>query len=225
MRNITLNQPNGVLRKSNGTFSTLRRFVLPGAEMEVERCEFCSAALNSNHRHLLQVSDRKIICTCDPCALRFQSVVGGRFQLIPREVRILSEFRMADAEWNDLALPINLAFFVNSVVSGKVIAVYPSPAGPVEAFLSRDSWNLLTTRNPVLDSLKPDVEALLINRVGAAREYFIAPIDACYELVGVIRQNWRGFSGGETVWDEIKRVFVRLAKQAAPVFSKELGYA
>jgi len=81
----------------------------------------------------------------------------------------------------------------------------------------------MAANNPVLDRLKPDVEALLVNRVGSAREYFIAPIDACYELVGVIRQNWRGFSGGETVWTEIKRIFVRLAGQATP--RPELDYA
>ena len=35
--------------------------------------------------------------------------------------------------------------------------------------------------------MEPDVEALLINRVGPAREYFLAPIDECYRLVGLIR--------------------------------------
>ena len=56
--------------------------------------------------------------------------------------------------------------------------------------------------NPVLESLEPDVEALLVNRVGHAREasaaeYYIAPIDACYQLVGLIRVHWRGLSGGD----------------------------
>ena len=219
-----------LLRSSTGGFSTLRRFARLDLWMEtgraageIERCDFCNVPLAANHRHLLRMDDRKIICTCDPCALRFQSVIGGRYQLIPREVQMLPDFRMTDAEWEDLALPINLAFFVNGAVSRKVIAVYPSPAGPVEAFLSRDHWNQMAANNPVLDRLKPDVEALLVNRVGSAREYFIAPIDACYELVGVIRQNWRGFSGGETVWTEIKRIFVRLAGQAAP--RPELDYA
>ena len=43
---------------------------------------------------------------------------------------------------------------------------------------------------------EPDVEALLVNRVGAVREYFIVPIDECYKLVGLIRLHWRGLSGG-----------------------------
>jgi hypothetical protein len=43
--------------------------------------------------------------------------------------------------------------------------------------------------------MEADVEALLVNRVDGAREYFLAPIDACFELVGTIRVPWRGLSG------------------------------
>ena len=56
----------------------------------------------------------------------------------------------------------------------------------------------------------PDVEALLANRVGDKRAYFIAPIDKCYELVGTIRKHWKGLSGGEEVWREIDEFFTRL---------------
>ena len=52
-----------------------------------------------------------------------------------------------------------------------------------------------------------DIEALLVNRSGQARDYFIAPIDKCYELVGTIRMHWRGLSGGQEVWDRIAEFF------------------
>ena len=60
--------------------------------------------------------------------------------------------------------------------------------------------------------LKPDIEALLVNRVGRAHgsaqaEYYIAPIDDCYRLVGVIRMHWKGLSGGAEAWTEIGRFF------------------
>ena len=58
--------------------------------------------------------------------------------------------------------------------------------------------------------MQPDVEALPINRAGQAREYFLAPIDKCFELVGTIRVHWRGFSGGEEVWKEIENFFIRV---------------
>ena len=71
--------------------------------------------------------------------------------------------------------------------------------------------------NLILASMEPDVEALLVNRVGTKREYYLAPIDVCFELVGLIRVHWRGFSGGEIVWEEIDKFFSRLQTKAQPV--------
>ena len=56
------------------------------------------------------MTTQKIVCACDACALRFQDVVEGRFKLIPRDARALPGFAMADADWENFALPINLAF-------------------------------------------------------------------------------------------------------------------
>jgi hypothetical protein len=64
--------------------------------------------------------------------------------------------------------------------------------------------------------LEPDVEALLVNRVRDSRDYYIAPIDECYKLVGLIRANWRGLSGGQEVWQEIDRFFSDLKKRSTP---------
>jgi sorbitol-specific phosphotransferase system component IIC len=73
--------------------------------------------------------------------------------------------------------------------------------------------------NPILNKIGPDVEALLVNRVGLARgvsaaEYYIVPIDACYKLVGLIRIHWRGLSGGTEVWKEIADFFTQLRTRA-----------
>ena len=154
--------------------------------------------------------ERKIVCTCDACALRFQNVVEGRFKLIPRDARPLQEFQISDAEWEALALPINLAFFFYSTPAARITAMYPSPAGATESMLSLDAWKNLAANNPALAAMQPDVEALLVNRVGATRDYFVAPIDVCYELVGTIRKHWRGLSGGEEVWRTIDEFFLRL---------------
>ena len=64
--------------------------------------------------------------------------------------------------------------------------------------------------NPLLATLEPDVEALLINRVSGARDHYIAPIDRCFELVGLIRISWRGLSGGQEVWERIDNFFAEL---------------
>lgn len=182
--------------------------------VEVERCELCSASLAQQHRHLLETASRKIACACDACALRFQNVIEGRFKLIPRDIRALPNFQIADADWDALALPINLAFFFYSSGSGKMTAMYPSPGGATESLLPLRAWETLAARNSALSRLQPDVEALLANRVGVNRAYFIAPIDKCYELVGTIRAHWKGLSGGEEVWREIDKFFARLQQSA-----------
>ena len=160
------------------------------------------------------MTTQKIVCACDACALRFQDVVEGRFKLISRDAVALPDFAMADADWENFALPINLAFFFYSTPRKKMMAYYPSPAGATESLLPLDAWKALVSQNPPLQKLQPDVEALLVNRAGKARNYFIAPIDKCYELVGTIRMHWRGLSGGQEVWDKIESFFSDLKANA-----------
>lgn len=157
---------------------------------------------------------RQVACSCDPCALLFQNAVGGKFKLIPRDARALPDFQMTDAEWETLALPIDLAFFFYSTPQKKMTAMYPSPAGPTESLLTLTAWETLVRQNPALQNLESDVEALLVNRSNGAREYFIAPIDTCFELVGTIRMHWRGLSGGDEVWHAIENFFTKLRSEA-----------
>ncbi len=203
-------------------FATLRRFARPGgaaaaATAARERCELCGISLAPEHRHLLEMATRRVTCACDPCALLFHNAVGGRFKLIPRDARSLPDFRMSDAAWENLSLPINLAFFFHSTPFGKTVALYPSPAGATESLLPLAAWEKLVTENPGLAEMLPDVEALLVNRVGETRTHLLAPIDACFELVGLIRLHWRGLSGGTEVWQEIATFFARLEAGARPL--------
>ena len=73
---------------------------------------------------------------------------------------------------------------------------YPSPAGGNRIASDAGSLARFEEENPVLRDFEPDVEALLVNRVGPRREYYRVPIDECYKLVGLIRTHWRGLSGG-----------------------------
>jgi Family of unknown function (DUF5947) len=196
--------------------ATLRRFAgarQVGAPVR-EYCELCRAPLAPEHRHLLEIATHKITCACDPCALRFEMVLDGRYKLIPRDTHALTDFHLDDAEWDDLALPIDLAFIVHSTAAGRVMALYPSPAGATESLLTLSAWDALVAHNPVLAQMQPDVEALLVNRIGGHRLYYLAPIDVCFELVGLMRRHWRGLSGGEEVWREIDAFFARLEQRA-----------
>ena len=165
---------------------------------------------------MLEMSNGQIVCACDSCALRFQSVLDGRFKLIPREVHALPDLHLTDLEWESLALPINLAFFFYSTPENRMKAMYPSPAGATESLLPLKSWNSLVGNNVPLARMEPDVEALLVNRVETKREYYLAPIDVCFQLVGLIRVHWRGLAGGDLVWGEIEKFFSRLQMESSP---------
>ena len=54
-------------------------------------------------------------------------------------------------------------------------------------------------REPAARRLEPDAEALIVNRMAEPHRYAIAPIDRCYELVGLIKSRWEGISGGRAV--------------------------
>jgi hypothetical protein len=163
------------------------------------------------------MASHKITCACDPCALRFELVLDGRYKLIPRDAHALPDFQLDDAQWEDFALPIDLAFIVHSTPAKRTLALYPSPAGATESLLPLSAWDAFVTANPALAQMQADVEALLVNRVGERRLYYIAPIDVCFQLVGLMRIHWRGLSGGEEVWREIDAFFARLADRARPL--------
>lgn len=217
---------NGASQPDDAGFvGALRRF--SQRRPAEERCDFCAAAIPATHRHLFEVETRKVICACTPCALRFESAVG-RFKLIPATVRKLSNFSISDVQWESLGLPINLAFFRFDSPAGKTLAMYPSPAGATEGLLPAGRWDSWAAEFPALAAMKPDVEALLVNRTGSRRDYFLAPVDVCYELVGRIRMHWRGFTGGEEVWKQIDGFFAGLGERAesdSPETVREVEHA
>lgn len=206
---------------ASSSFAALRRLAKTPQQPVLERCELCNLVLPPTHRHLLDMASRQVACSCDPCALLFQSAVGAKFKIIPRDAHALPDFQMTDGEWESLALPIDLAFFFFNTPQEKMSAMYPSPAGPTESLLPLTAWEALVNRNPALAKMEADVEALLVNRAGASREYFLAPIDKCYELVGTIRVHWRGLSGGDEVWRAIAEYFARLRSEARVMTKSE----
>ncbi len=175
----------------------------------VEQCDLCAAVVPPGHRHVVDLNDRRIMCACRACALLFDSRAagGGHLRLIPTRRRRLDNFVLDGAQWDRLRIPVDMAFFFHSTPAERVCAMYPSPAGPTESLLELEAWTELAEANPVLASMEPDVEALLVSRARDMREHWIVPIDDCYELVGLIRSRWKGFGGGEEVWAAIDGFF------------------
>jgi hypothetical protein len=186
---------------------------------QLEYCELCSEVIPSSHSHLLNLSNRELVCVCQACSLLFseQGSGAGKYMLVPRNYLALEDFHMADEQWDSLMIPVNMAFIYRSTGAKPVMAYYPSPAGATESLLDLEGWQTLVADNPILNELTPDVEALLINRIKDARDFYIVPIDACYQLVGLIRLSWRGLSGGSEVWEAISDYFRDIQKKARPV--------
>jgi hypothetical protein len=194
------------IRSSQSAIRMLRRFVRPRS-VALERCELCAAELSPGHQHLIEPKTRQLVCACQPCAILFSGQTELKYRRVPQRVRSLPDFHLTDSQWDGLMIPIGMAFFFHSSPVGKTLALYPSPAGATESLLDLESWESVVEDNPVLKEMDSDVEALLVNRVKGARDYYIVPIDECYKLVGLIRAHWRGLSGGAEVWEEIGRFF------------------
>ncbi|HET6246165.1 MAG TPA: DUF5947 family protein [Tepidisphaeraceae bacterium] len=199
-------------RISPGALAALRRFARPRPPRE--RCDLCAADLAVSHQHLFSPADRKLACACDACAILFSGGQSSHYRLVPRRGEYWPNFHLADADWQAMNIPINLAFFTVPSLGEQVQAFYPSPAGATESLVPAEAWEAIKNENPRLNQLLPDVEALLVNRVGSARDYYRAPIDECYKLVGLIRGNWRGLSGGADVWKAIAEFFRELKEKS-----------
>lgn len=185
------------------------------AEVAEEHCELCGERIPSEHRHLLEVETRELMCACRACKILFDRPAaggaGGHYRLVPDRRLAIGDFELDDVTWANLRIPVEMAFFFYSTPAQRVVAFYPSPMGATESLLELESWEELERPNPVLRSMERDVEALLVNRARGARAHFLVPIEDCYDLVGLIRTKWHGLAGGGEVWRQIDAFFERLA--------------
>ena len=188
-----------------------------------EHCELCGEPIPPEHRHVLDLETRDLKCACRPCSLLFdrRGAGGGHLRLIPERRLRLAGFELEDALWEELRIPVEMAFFFHSSVAERVVAFYPGPMGATESLLELRAWEAIESANPVLAEMEPDVEALLVNRARGARESWLVPIDDCYGLVGLIRTRWRGLTGGKDVWEEIGRFFSVLDRRSRTAVGRE----
>jgi hypothetical protein len=206
----------------------LRRFVGSAAspppqaapnEQQGERCEMCATPISEWHGHVVDVENRGLMCTCRPCALLFtkEGAAGGRYKAVPERYRYAANVPLAEATWNSMEIPVATAFFFTNSSLERTVAFYPSPAGATESLLSLEAWTDLLAAIPDFADLRSDVEALLVYKGHSGFEFFAVPIDACYQLVGLVRMHWQGFDGGEQAWTEIHKFFDSLRERSEQV--------
>ncbi len=191
----------------------------PPPEQPVERCEMCAEPIAEWHGHVVNIESRALMCTCRPCALLFtqEGAAGGRFKTVPERYRYAANVPLAEATWDSIGIPVAMAFFFTNSAMAQTVAFYPSPAGATESLLSLEAWANLLAATPAMTDLKADVEALLVNKSANGFECFAVPIDACYQLVGLVRMYWKGFDGGEEAWTAINKFFDDLRERSEHV--------
>jgi hypothetical protein len=200
-----MHQDLPTIEAADAPWTGLRRFL--ARKPPAEQCELCSLPLPPKHQHLVEPRERRLSCVCDACAVLFSESGTTQYRRVPRDGKWLNDFALDEARLRNFGVPIALAFFFYSSPQGQTVALYPSPAGPTEAALDAADWDALVRENPPLAKLRPDVEALLVNRLQGRRDALLAPIDECYKLVGLIRAHWRGISGGKEVWEQVAEFF------------------
>ena len=181
------------------------------------QCQLCAEPIDQNHQHLIDLERQEMTCACRACAILFdgRSNAGSRYKLVPHRYRSLDHALLDDGLWDTLDLPVDVAFMFMSSRATRLVAFYPGPMGTTESALPLPSWDEIVEKIPLLGTLEPDVEAVLVRRNRGAREHWIVPVDECYRLAGIMRTTWQGISGGDTMRAAVDAFFRQLAKRDA----------
>lgn len=190
-----------------------------GPDDSAEKCEMCATEISGEHGHLADLEASSLICACRACYLLFTDTRAGRgrYRAIPDRYLTDPGHPMSLSEWDALEIPVGLAFFLRDSRDGGVTGFYPSPAGVTECRLDLRAWDQFVADHPLLNTAAADVEAVLISRSDTAIEYFVVPIDACYELAGRMRLQWRGFDGGAEARASVATFLDRVRSRARHV--------
>jgi hypothetical protein len=203
--------PLASLRRINGS--------RPPTVAAGERCEMCAMPIADQHQHVVDVESRSLMCTCRGCYLLFTDQEAAlRYRAVPDRYLSFPGFAFDRSDWDDLQIPVGLAFVFRNSRQDRVVAFYPSPAGATESELTLGAWAHVVEANPALTTLLPDVEAVLIHSGDHGEDFtaHLVPIDACYELVGTMRATWRGFDGGSEARAAMAAFFADVESRSRP---------
>lgn len=182
-----------------------------------ERCDMCAAAMTTEHSHVVNLDSRALLCTCRACYLLFSHDEPGlAYQAVRDRHLSFPDFQLTRRQWDDLCIPVGLAFFLYNSRQERTVACYPGPAGAAESELPLGAWDAIVAENPALTGAAPDVEAILVRSRDDGFDCFLVPIDACYELVGHLRLLWRGFDGGQEAHARLDEFFADVARRSKP---------
>ncbi|MFB9964208.1 DUF5947 family protein [Sinosporangium siamense] len=181
----------------------------------------CAEPIGDDHRHVVNLESRTLMCTCPACCLLFthEGAGRGRYRAVPYRYLYAPSLGLSPADWDELQIPVRMVFFFHNSVLGHATAFYPSPGGATESELPIPAWERLRAERAAVAGVEPDVEALLFDETAC----YLVPIDACYELVGLVRLHWRGFDGGQEAREAIGDFFAGLRARSRLVANAPEG--
>ena len=93
-----------------------------------EQCDLCAEPIGAEHRHLLDLQTRRLLCACRACTILFdRSGAGGRhYSLIGDRIRAVQDLELDDTAWRsfDPCLPCGVHMYLGK---GKTIKRVHSP--------------------------------------------------------------------------------------------------
>jgi hypothetical protein len=208
-----------IYMQSSNPYECLRHDVRPrAATHQRTSCVLCAMTLDPPHFHLIDCCHSSVCCACRACALLFANDrdPNARYRTVPSAVRFRAQLSSRDADWRALRIPNTLLFVFRQSAERRWVAVLPRADGAVRVPLPEPAWEVFLARRPLFASLAPDVEALLVRRGEQAGdlECFACPIDRCYALVGILREQRHGIDGARDSRARVSAMFAELRRAA-----------
>lgn len=154
-------------------------------------CDVCGDALPQEHVHLSIHGQRALRCACVACG---SAAHTGGWQRVDTHLWPV-DLSIENTLWMSLGIPINLAFLLHRPGDADPVALFPSPAGLTETPLPMAGWQAVLSAGAERLQLGA-TQAILAWRLSSPHRYYVASLDVCYEIAGLLRVHWRGLAGG-----------------------------
>ncbi len=88
----------------------------------------CAAAIGEPHQHVVDLDSRALMCTCRPCYLLFTDDRATlRYRAVPDRYLSFPDLSVDGRAWDELQIPVGLAFLFHNSVLGPDGRVLPGP--------------------------------------------------------------------------------------------------
>ena len=208
------------LRPGGSALAGLRRIISERpAPVVGERCEMCAEPITDEHPHVVDLESRALMCTCRGCYLLFTAEDAQlRYRAVPDRYLSFPDVTLDARQYDELEIPVGLAFLFNSSVLNRTVAFYPGPAGATESELPLEAWTRVVEANPSYRCCAPMSKRCCSGGLTGAAS---SPATWSQSMrvtpwSGQLRRLWRGFDGGTEAHQAMDDFFAEIAARSRP---------